>query len=102
VRGPKVIGLVLFDRVILQLFLLEVFHELLLEVSLFALIADSFEIIFNLLLLKFLPPLNILRVGILGGLFEVNFMFDVQGIVAGEVLIMEFLHVSILDFTCFY
>jgi hypothetical protein len=101
VRGPKVIGLLLFDCVILQLFLLEVFHELLLEVSLFTLIADSFEIIFNLLL-KFLPPLNILRVGILGGLFEVNFMFDVKGIVACEVLIMEFLHVSILDFTCFY
>jgi hypothetical protein len=101
VRGPKVIGLVPFDRVILQLFLLEVFHELLLKVSLFTLIADSFEIIFNLLL-KFLPPLKMLREGILGALFEVDFMLDVQGVVAGEVLIMEFLHVSILDFTCFY
>jgi hypothetical protein len=32
----------------------------------------------------------------------VNFMFDMHRIVASEVLIMQFLHMGVLDFTSFY
>jgi hypothetical protein len=88
VRGTtKLIGLLLFDRIILYRFLLEIFHELFLQVSLFTLIADSFEIIFNLVN-RILLSLCMLREGILSTLFKVDFMFDVERIVACKVLIV--------------
>lgn len=102
VRGTtKLIGLLLFDRIILYRFLLEIFHELFLKVSLFTLIADSFEIIFNLVN-RILLSLCMLREGIQITLFKVNFMFDVERSVACKVLIVQFLHMGILYFTCFY
>jgi hypothetical protein len=92
------ISLLLFDSIILLLFLLEVFYEFFLHISLLTLIADSFEVIFNLFVLL---PLSILRVGIPFALFKVDFMFDVKRIVACKVLIVQFLDMGILDFTCF-
>jgi len=86
---------------ILLCFLLEIFHDLFLHVSRFTLITNSFEIFFNLVN-RILLPLTILREGFLYTLFKVDFMLDVQRIVAGKVLIVQFLHMGILYFTCFY